>query len=549
MRPRILIECSSRGWAFENIARQLSTRLPNFDFTIKTLLETEPSSWDLTVVMYWHEFDRIRSMIHSDRYVLCVYDHMSWAGKYRPMFLRAASQANLIVVGNEKVAEEMRAAGCSTPIVVCPDGVDPQLFPVMVTPKQFTMGWTGRADNRDNDHKGLELIRSACKKAQVPLVEQHYQNRVTQDKMAKSFYKRISCYCCASLNEGGPNPVLEALACGRPVISTDVGIVDQVIDGTNGIIVERSVDAITEAINEIKKKTFNRQATRQSARDFFWDRRAEQWGEAIELALSPQCEILHAPPPDPNELVTCFMMTIGDEPHLKLAKAALAKQTMAFKIEMVDHVAPASKALQAMIDRCKTPFFIQVDEDMVLKPNTVERMLKIIQAEPDSTAMICGALHDGSADRNIYGVKMYRHKAARIVRVSNESSCDIGHNGRLQALGYKIKTLPLNDTMGEHCPNPTAEQLYKRWYRLLQKQRQYGKLAWVEEYPVKLLERWRASRTTKDLYAALGAAVGIMENDVVSQEDDYRVPLPALEMLKKYWPMDNGVSVKGELRA
>ena len=42
------------------------------------------------------------------------------------------------------------------------------------------------------------------------------------------YYAGIDVLLCASLTEGTPNPVLEAMACGIPVISTGVGIVPEV---------------------------------------------------------------------------------------------------------------------------------------------------------------------------------------------------------------------------------------------------------------------------------------------------------------------------------
>ena len=42
------------------------------------------------------------------------------------------------------------------------------------------------------------------------------------------YYNGIDIYVCTSRTEGTPNTVLEAMACGVPVISTDVGIVPEV---------------------------------------------------------------------------------------------------------------------------------------------------------------------------------------------------------------------------------------------------------------------------------------------------------------------------------
>lgn len=58
-----------------------------------------------------------------------------------------------------------------------------------------------------------------------------------------------------SFTEGSPQVVKEAMACGCPVVSVDVGDVREVVDGVEGCyICERTADALAEAI----KLTFNR---------------------------------------------------------------------------------------------------------------------------------------------------------------------------------------------------------------------------------------------------------------------------------------------------
>ena len=47
-------------------------------------------------------------------------------------------------------------------------------------------------------------------------------------------------------------PVLESLACCRPVISTNVGIVPELVrDGHNGLIFERSRSGLEESIRKL----------------------------------------------------------------------------------------------------------------------------------------------------------------------------------------------------------------------------------------------------------------------------------------------------------
>lgn len=67
------------------------------------------------------------------------------------------------------------------------------------------------------------------------------------------YYSKIDVLVCTSKIEGTPNPVLEAMACGVPVISTDVGVVPQVFGELQKsfILEERSVQALSDAITRL----------------------------------------------------------------------------------------------------------------------------------------------------------------------------------------------------------------------------------------------------------------------------------------------------------
>lgn len=61
-------------------------------------------------------------------------------------------------------------------------------------------------------------------------------------------------YCCTSKVEGLPISVLEAMACGLPIISTPAGgVVDIVKDGENGFIVNSNDKIIAKKMNELAK--------------------------------------------------------------------------------------------------------------------------------------------------------------------------------------------------------------------------------------------------------------------------------------------------------
>ena len=53
------------------------------------------------------------------------------------------------------------------------------------------------------------------------------QERIMAHNQDARCSSKIDVYVCTSKNEGTPNPVLEAMACRVPVISTDVGVIPE----------------------------------------------------------------------------------------------------------------------------------------------------------------------------------------------------------------------------------------------------------------------------------------------------------------------------------
>ncbi|UMQ43807.1 glycosyltransferase family 4 protein [Chryseobacterium sp. Y16C] len=68
----------------------------------------------------------------------------------------------------------------------------------------------------------------------------------------KKLYNLSDCFLMTSLGEGTPTSILEALACGLPIVSSNAGGLNRVLEnGKNGFIIEGYL--ITDYINAIKK--------------------------------------------------------------------------------------------------------------------------------------------------------------------------------------------------------------------------------------------------------------------------------------------------------
>ena len=98
---------------------------------------------------------------------------------------------------------------------------------------------------------------------------------VGEQKDVQPFLKACTAYVLPSYHEGTPKTVLEAMACGRPSITTDApGCRETVTDGVNGYLVPvKNVDAIVAAMEKIlddpRKNEEMAKAARRIAEDVY----------------------------------------------------------------------------------------------------------------------------------------------------------------------------------------------------------------------------------------------------------------------------------------
>lgn len=101
------------------------------------------------------------------------------------------------------------------------------------------------------------------------------------------WYSAADVFCLASAREGLPNVVLEALACGTPVVATPVGGIPEVISSERvGLLVRRNERHLADTIAMALERNWDRNALVQHVSGWTWDHVATALQDVFESVVS-----------------------------------------------------------------------------------------------------------------------------------------------------------------------------------------------------------------------------------------------------------------------
>lgn len=295
-KPTCLLAVDRPGWAFHNIASVIADYFKDeFRFQIVNGGELRNQSADIAICLKWNVLPPLLANNRINKVVCCLYDHVTWCNSPEDQFVfenYALRQSDYITVGNGHILEMLRNRKLDyKPIFITEDGVNTNLFKDRPLPEMFVLGWCGNADHGHGTIKGLDLIKEACQQTNTELLIANtgIGNKVIKHTNMPAWYSRISAYVCASSQEGTPNPPLEAMSCGRPVISTRIGIMDRLITHeVNGYFCERSVSGLAHAINKLKKRNIPTMGAmaRSAALAHDWKYKLSYWKVVLDKVKS-----------------------------------------------------------------------------------------------------------------------------------------------------------------------------------------------------------------------------------------------------------------------
>jgi glycosyltransferase involved in cell wall biosynthesis len=540
--PSVRIIYDVDGWAYYHRAVALQKYAPpDFDVSIaRVSRRDEPAGElgdrevDIVLLLTQFEIHRVVRMMKERgwRSRLITSWNSGWPLQI-PRFYISYEFADAVIINNRISWDRIGRLPRTHPIA---NGVDRDLFHVRVPIEQRKpkVLWVGSEFYRRLKGYDSIILPLAEKLARVGiacethLVDSFGSNKRSLAEMAE-LYNSATVVVCASASEGTPNPALEGAASGCTVVSTPVGNMPELIrSGVNGYLVERNVDAVFSAVRAACDDYPRLAAEMQrDIRHWGWKERSVEFYDLIRDVLSPRPRRRQRKP-DLSDRVTVFVSTVGADSY-PACRENLRLQDCRFKLGIIRRVAPMSAAFQRMVDRCETPFFVQVDEDMLLYPHAVRSLYEWIAAEPESTVIAIGELYDPHLERCIHGVKIYRHDVVRRYPFADVGSFEKKQVLEMQADGYNVASaacgkVPSERTLGLHGTHWTPASIYERYQTLESRRWEFpGRLGWFAEYHQIFLQRFIEDPSEQNFFALAGTLSGALLGALGRNGDkDYR---------------------------
>jgi len=257
VKPKVLIICDVKKWAWDIKAQYLKTYLQDYYdidvvYSVGRPLRMNKSKYDIYFTFGWSLTKYLRG-INKNKCITGVTAHRPWKKIKKSMDITKFHHANSVLL-----YKELKKQG-KNPFYV-PNGVDTTLFypikPLFANRNTISIGHIGKKSASKNQASFIEPIMKEMRIDYKP----HYNNYKTSipHKQMIHKYQDFDVFIAASSEDGTPNGMLEAGACGRSVIINKIGNAPELItNGVNGFVIPMQKEAYIDTIRWCKRNPNN----------------------------------------------------------------------------------------------------------------------------------------------------------------------------------------------------------------------------------------------------------------------------------------------------
>jgi hypothetical protein len=213
--------------------------------------------------------------------------------------------------------------------------------------------------------------------------------------------------------------------------------------------------------------------------------------------------------------ITAVVLTVDPSHFLEGCLASIDKQWLAAsKIELVKNISPFSKASQEALNRVKTPFYLSIDEDMMLYPTCFAKLYKIMMDNP-MCAEALAQLYDPIRGE-ITGIRMYRTEVVRKIGfypLKKYKGAEFSMCQQIKENGYTSINCGIIE--GIHHPIYKPDEAFFKWRFMMEQARFDKKSIGTFHFQLNILiDYWKRTGDDAAIYAIAGYLDGIQSEDV-----------------------------------
>jgi glycosyltransferase involved in cell wall biosynthesis len=318
---KILLVVDRKNWAYSTKAEQITKCYQGDNFSFSTISTKDKpkkiiEAFKKNNLYVFFGFQNFRSChrnygVDPQRTLVSIASHESWdqfqttptnqvlPSKKIINYLRQFLGVSAVSKRLQKLFQEADLKN----IAYTPNGVPLEMFTPnysRVSEKILVCGYAGR--DKDQKKGNRSIIMPAVNRVSGTILKQALcdfklekktksrgKTHLSYERMPE-FYQSLDVYLCASREEGSCRSVLEAMASGCAIISTDCGAIKELIEHKyNGLIVKRSVKGFVNALNylslhgDLLDKMKRR--SRVSVENFAWEKVTQYWYKWFEDSI------------------------------------------------------------------------------------------------------------------------------------------------------------------------------------------------------------------------------------------------------------------------